>query len=85
MTLIYCKGNHQSKGTLCEACRNFIDYAKVRLNKCPFGEEKEACSKCPVHCYAKEQREISRLIMRYSGPKMLWRHPILSLYHFLDR
>ena len=23
--------------------------------------------------------------MRYAGPRMLWRHPLLSLYHLLDK
>jgi hypothetical protein len=22
--------------------------------------------------------------MRYSGPKMLWKHPVLSLWHLMD-
>jgi hypothetical protein len=25
-----------------------------------------------------------KTVMRYAGPRMLWRHPILSLRHWLD-
>jgi len=25
-----------------------------------------------------------RIIMRYAGPRMLWRHPVLSVRHWLD-
>ena len=84
MTRIYCKGNHKTSQTPCEVCKAFLAYAEGRLQRCPFGEEKEACSKCEIHCYSKEKREVTKIVMRYAGPKMLFRHPILSLYHLLD-
>lgn len=59
-------------------------YAEKRLDKCVFGEEKPACKQCPVHCYQPAKREEMKQIMRWAGPKMLWRHPILTLHHFID-
>ncbi|WP_289182969.1 nitrous oxide-stimulated promoter family protein [uncultured Dubosiella sp.] len=60
-----------------------IDYATLRINKCPFMETKTFCSACKVHCYRKEEREQIRAVMRYAGPRMLLRHPVLVIRHLL--
>ena len=58
--------------------------AERRLEKCPFAEEKPTCVKCPVHCYEAVMRERVRQVMRYAGPRMLLRHPVLALLHLRD-
>jgi hypothetical protein len=30
-------------------------------------------------------REKIRVVMRYAGPRMTFRHPILTLFHFIDK
>jgi hypothetical protein len=83
MVGIYCSAHHDgTRDILCTECREFLDYADVRLEKCPYGEDKPTCSNCPVHCYKPVQREQARKIMRYAGPRMLLRHPIIA--HKLD-
>lgn len=84
MLKIYCGNHHRSRGNLCGECQALLDYATVRLERCRFGVEKPTCAKCPVHCYLPKQREQIKEVMRYAGPKMLWRHPILSVFHLLD-
>lgn len=59
-------------------------YAEKRLDKCVFGEEKPACKQCPVHCYQAVKREEMKAIMRWAGPRMLWRHPVLTVRHLID-
>ncbi len=59
-------------------------YADKRLDKCVFGEEKSACKQCPVHCYQPARREEMKQVMRWAGPRMLWRHPILTIRHLID-
>lgn len=59
-------------------------YAINRLNKCYFGEEKPACKQCPIHCYQPTKREMMKLIMLWSGPRMLLHHPVLALKHLWD-
>lgn len=59
-------------------------YAQKRLDKCVFGEEKPACKQCPVHCYQPAKREEMKQIMRWAGPRMLWRHPVLTVRHLID-
>jgi len=82
---IYCAGRHEaSGGELCSRCQDFLDYAEIRLQKCPYGDEKPTCANCPVHCYKPARRAQAREIMRYAGPRMLLRHPLLSIAHQLD-
>lgn len=60
------------------------DYALNRLERCIFGEAKPACRRCPVHCYQPAKREEMKSIMRWAGPGMLWRHPLLTIQHLID-
>ncbi len=83
MVDIYC-GDHHGTDGLCEDCARFMDYAEVRLDKCPYGEAKPTCSNCPVHCYKPDYREQAKAIMRYAGPRMLLRHPVLTIAHYID-
>ena len=85
MVGIYCAAYHDSDGdSLCKACREFLNYAERRLQKCPYGNEKPTCTNCPVHCYKPARKEQAREIMRYAGPRMLLRHPLLAIAHQLD-
>jgi hypothetical protein len=80
---IYCRGQHGTRGELCPICADLLSYAGLRLEKCPFQENKTTCAKCPVHCYKPARREQIRAVMRYAGPRMLHRHPILAFYHLV--
>ena len=84
MLSIYCRDRHATRATLCPECQELLNYAALRLERCRFGLEKPVCAKCPVHCYQRAPREQVRTVMRYAGPRMLWRHPILSIRHWLD-
>jgi hypothetical protein len=61
-----------------------MDYATRRLDRCVFGDDKPTCANCKVHCYNAENREAVRTMMRYAGPKMLLRHPLLAIAHVID-
>lgn len=84
MMVIYCRDLHGSSDGLCDFCEKLLDYAKRRLESCPFESEKPACNHCTVHCYSKQMRNEVQEVMRYAGPRMLHRHPVLSLFHLLD-
>lgn len=79
----YCKGVHK-KGKLCEECKALTDYALFRLEKCPFKVNKQFCSFCKVHCYKPEYRQGIKNVMRYSGPRMIFTHPIFALSHVVQ-
>lgn len=87
MVRLYCRakhGQHGSNGQLCAACEALQDYARLRLEKCPFQAGKTTCAKCPVRCYQPEHRAAIRAVMRHAGPRMLLRHPLLALWHLAD-
>ncbi|NCA71631.1 MAG: nitrous oxide-stimulated promoter family protein [Sphingobacteriia bacterium] len=93
MLAIYCRDHHAdrapagaqpSQSGLCPDCAALLDYARRRLDSCPFQEDKPACNHCQVHCYSAKMRERVREVMRYAGPRMLRPHPILSLWHLID-
>lgn len=85
MVNIYCRAHHNSaaKSVPCHKCTEFLTYANEKLDRCPYGQSKPTCNKCPIHCYKKELRQQAKAIMRYAGPRMLFRHPILAVKHLL--
>ncbi len=83
MVGLYCSHHHGTRG-LCGDCSELASYADRRLDLCPYGSDKPSCTKCPIHCYRPDPREKMREIMRFSGPRMLIRHPWLAIMHLLD-
>jgi hypothetical protein len=87
MMRLYCRGHaHPPKqgATLCAECDALFEYATRRLERCVFGDAKPTCANCLVHCYTRDMRERVRLMMRWAGPRMIFRHPILAIRHKLD-
>ncbi len=84
MIRLYCRDHHGRRGALCPGCAELAAYARARLDRCPFQEGKTTCAHCPVHCYKPGMRERVRQVMRYAGPRMLLRHPVLALLHLWD-
>lgn len=84
MMEIFCHDQHKTKTGLCPSCDELLNYAMLRLDKCPFQEGKTTCAKCPVHCYKPDMREKIREVMKFAGPRMTYRHPVLALSHLID-
>lgn len=81
----YCK-HHHGQAPLCPECQELLDYAYQRIEGCPFKKTKTFCSACKVHCYQKDMREKIRIVMRFSGPHMLFHHPLMALHHlYIER
>ncbi|MDX1798581.1 MAG: nitrous oxide-stimulated promoter family protein [Candidatus Lokiarchaeia archaeon] len=85
MIKMYCRNTHDPKDEICEECLTLLEYANKRLDHCRFGENKPTCEKCPIHCYKPEMREKVRKIMRYAGPRMIYRHPIMGFRHLFKK
>lgn len=86
MISIYCHGNHDPIGQeLCSDCRMMLNYSKERILKCPFGQQKPVCGKCTIHCYAPQQRAAIKKVMRYAGPRMLYKSPFLTLRYLFRK
>ena len=85
MISLYCRKKHGSrKGELCPKCRGLNDYARMRSDKCPFMEQKTFCSNCRVHCYKPQMREEIRKVMKFSGPRMIFHHPLMAVSHVVE-
>lgn len=83
MIEMYCRRHHREN--LCSECRNLFEYAARRIGRCPFGVEKPVCSQCKVHCYKAGMRDRIKEVMKYAGPMMLYKHPILALKHMAKK
>ena len=85
MIRLYCnKQHHTKKGTLCPDCAALEEYARHRSDVCPFMENKTFCANCKVHCYKPEMREKIRTVMRFSGPRMIFHHPVMAMRHLIE-
>lgn len=80
MMQIYCR-KHHGTSELCPSCSELLLYAETKLDRCPYGQDKPTCNKCPIHCYKPEPKEQMKAVMRYAGPRMLLSHPILAIRH----
>ncbi|MBL7014058.1 MAG: nitrous oxide-stimulated promoter family protein [Candidatus Marinimicrobia bacterium] len=84
MIKIYCHYHHSTDDILCSECKTLSDYAEKRLIRCPFGHGKTTCVNCTVHCYKNDMRHDIKKVMRFAGPRMLFKHPIYTLFHYWD-
>ena len=80
MVKLWCRKKEHCR-ELCGECVELVSYAAARLERCPHGEKKPTCRKCPIHCYAPRQRERMREVMRWAGPRMILYHPVEALRH----
>lgn len=80
---IFCRAHHGTD-RLCRDCDELQRHVDTRLTRCPFGLAKPTCGSCCRNCHPPDRREHIRAIMRFAGPRMLWRHPLLALLHLLD-
>ena len=98
MIALYCRDHHAGEppaagaaagppaggDELCAECAELLAYARLRLEKCRYGADKPTCANCETHCYKPAMREQVRVVMRYSGPRMLRHHPVLAVAHLVD-
>jgi hypothetical protein len=95
MITMYCGARHagpsgdtaadSARPNLCPACAALLDYATHRIDACRFDGNKPTCGRCAVHCFRASERDAIRHVMRYSGPRMITRHPYLAVRHLFDR
>ena len=89
MIQLYCHKCHKTKKAmkssefLCDECKELSNYVNERVQKCPYTAKgtKTFCSFCKTHCYKSEMREKIRTVMRFSGPRMMFYHPVKTFRH----
>lgn len=94
MVALYCAGNHDEslrqhqaycKEPVCQHCAQLDEYAVERTLKCRQMETKTSCDECPYHCYKPEMRKRVCEVMRYSGPRMITKHPLAAIRHLIGK
>lgn len=80
MIIKYCK-DHKHLDTPCDNCKELIEYAENKIEDCPLMETKTYCSNCGIHCYAPKMRKRIKKVMKYSGPRMIFSHPLMVIDH----
>jgi len=80
---IFCRHHHAERP--CLACDALLAYMERRIAQCPYGESKPACSSCQTHCYREEMRLRVQAVMRFAGPRMITRHPLMAFRHLLNQ
>jgi hypothetical protein len=69
---------------LCEECAAHLRYGEARRAYCP-KDPKPFCAHCDSHCYTSDEAEWQRQMMRFSGPRSMWRgHMIDGLKHMRE-
>lgn len=84
MITLYCRKKHRLRTGLCAECAALEAYARMRSQKCPFMEAKTFCSNCKVHCYRPDMRAKILKVMRFAGPRMIFRHPMITMQHIIE-
>ena len=82
MIRLYCR-KCEGHDELCPSCKELLDYAHSRLESCRYGEHKPTCKRCPLHCYRPNMKEHIRIVMRWSGPRMIIYDPIAAIQHLI--
>ena len=82
MIQLYCR-KKEGNETLCDSCRELLEYATQRLDRCHYGAAKPTCRKCPIHCYRRNMKARIQAVMRWAGPRMLFHHPLAAVKHLL--
>ena len=81
MGRIFCKAHHSGEKdpcALCSLCHEIVEVTLVRTASCPYGHEGN-CQDCAIHCQRGEAQERIREIMRYAAPRMVLRHPLMTM------
>jgi predicted amidophosphoribosyltransferase len=78
---VYCQKHHKSVNGLCDECKDLLDYALKRNEKCPL-DPKPKCKNCKIHCYKPEYRQKIKEIMKFSGMYYIKRGRIDWVYRY---
>lgn len=78
---MYCEDHNISERNLVNDPISLSMYVEHRIKHCIWGNEKTTCGQCTTHCYTPKMREAIKKVMKYSGPRMIYRHPLMALYH----
>ena len=83
MINLYCKKRHNASNPPCDSCDELIGYSHRKIEKCPNIEANTSCVNCNIKCYNQSMQEKIKKVMKYSGPRMIFHHPIAAIKHLI--
>lgn len=81
MINLYCKKHHNASNPPCNSCNDLIVYSHKKIKNCPIIKANTSCANCNIKCYNQAMQDKIKKVMRYSGPRMIFYHPIVTLKH----
>ena len=94
MIALYCKKMHKDcdrdcmgycRELICIDCADLDSYACLRTDKCAHMLTKSSCSNCKTPCYKPQMRQKIKQVMRFSGPRMFFVHPIIAILYLIRK
>ncbi len=82
MIQIYCRGRHRKK-QLCPSCQELLEITRLHLSECPPEDDRPFFSSHTIQCFKPEQREEIEQMLGYSGPRLLWHHPMIAIRYMV--
>lgn len=84
MIRTYCRGHHGTRQGLCPECQTLQEYALLRADRCRLSKQRPFAPTAECIATKPAMREKIRAVMRYSGPRMLFSHPVLVVRHGIE-
>lgn len=85
---IYCAAHHvdapKNPHGMCAECAATIAFTHDRASNCPNGHTGN-CADCAIKCNRGEQQQRIKAIMKYAAPRMLFKHPLMTLEYALKK
>jgi hypothetical protein len=85
MIALYCRKHHSHLDGLCAECIELVEYSEKRVQRCPIKQKKPVCNNCTVHCYKEEMRQKIIIVMRFSGPRMIFYYPASAMRYLTKK
>ena len=85
MIKLYCNKHHNTQSQLCPNCSDIYFYSLKQIDRCPHAENKPTCNQCETNCYVEDIRIKIKKIMKWSGPRILFYHPIYAIRYIINK
>lgn len=85
---IYCRAHHadrpKNSAGMCAECSATISFTHDRAANCPNNHQGN-CQDCAIKCNRGNQQQRIRAIMAYAAPRMMVRHPLMTLEYLAKK
>lgn len=84
MIALYCHRNHHTRGAPLSRVRGAERLRPRPLRALPVHGDEDLLRQLPRARYKPDMREKIRAVMRFSGPRMIFYHPVAAIRHVVE-